>query len=64
MVRIAEHCSTPPEGCSEYLLKLVFSDECMPHLNSAVNRQNVRIWGVQRPGDHSPVVMNSPSALI
>ena len=45
----AWHCQNQPEGMSEYLSKIVFSDECMFYLNGSVNTQNVRIWATERP---------------
>ena len=59
----ARHCQNQPEGMSEYLSKIVFSDECIFRLNGSVNTQNVRIWGTERPiqgrqaFDHSPSIM-------
>ena len=43
-VIFAHHCQNQPEGMSEYLSKIGFSDECIFRLNGSISTQNVRIW--------------------
>ena len=63
-LQFARHCQNQPEGYSEYLSKIVFSDECIFRLNGSVNKQNVRIWGTERPTDGNQSFMNSPSVMV
>ena len=48
-VLFARHCQNQHEGMSEYLSKIVFSDECIFRLYGSVNIENIRIWGIERP---------------
>lgn len=41
----------------------LFSDGRIFRMNKVVRKQNERIWGTNRPGIHSTVVMSSPSAM-
>ena len=49
---------------SEYLSKIVFSDECIFRLNGSVNTQNVRIWGTKRPVEERQTLSHSPSIIV
>jgi len=62
-LEFAHHCSSHSEGYSEYLSRIVFSDECMFRINGVVNKQNVRIWGTERPEEINPIVLNSPGVM-
>ena len=42
-VKSGADCQNQPEGMSEYLSKIIFSDECIFCLNGSVYTQNVRI---------------------
>ena len=42
----------------------MFSDECIFRLNCHVNKQNVRIWGNERPSEGNQVFMQSPKVMI
>ena len=48
----------------EYLSKIVFSDEYNFRINGSVNKQNVRIWGTERPTECNQSFMHSPSVII
>lgn len=51
-LEFAEHCLSYPEGYSEHLSKIVFSDECMFWMIGVVNKQNVKIsWFFLAPCD-------------
>lgn len=60
----AEHVRSQPEGAEGYLAKIVFSDECIFRLNGFVNKQNVRIWGDERPNDVNEHTLHSPSVMV
>lgn len=62
-LEFAQHCQNHPTGYSEYLSKIVFSDECIFRLNGHVNKQNVRIWGTERPNEGNEVYQHSPSVM-
>ena len=49
----ARHCQNHPRGYSKYLSKIVFSDEWIFRINGSENKQNVRIWGTERPNEGS-----------
>ena len=49
---------------SEYLSKIVFSDEGMFYLNGSVSTQNVRIWATKRPIQERKAFTCSPSLMI
>ena len=63
-LEFVQHCQRRPEGYSEYLSKIVFSDECLFRISGSVNKQNVRIWGTERPTENNPVIMHSPSLMV
>ena len=62
-LEFARYCQNHPLGYSEYLSKIVFTDECMFRLNGHVNTQNVRIWGTERPAEGNQVPVNSPGVM-
>jgi hypothetical protein len=43
-----------------FLPRLILSDEATFHLSGTVNRHNVRIWGIQNPGETMQHERNSP----
>lgn len=59
----AKSCSTQPQGCSEFLPKLVFSNECVFRFNRVVNLQNVRSWGFDRRNKRNLVVIDKPCGM-
>lgn len=63
-LEFAQHVRSQPEGSKRYLGKIVFSDECIFRLNGYVNKQNVRIWGEQRPTQVHQATLNSPSVMV
>lgn len=48
----------------EFCAKLVFSDEATFFVNGAVNRHNVRIWGVANPHATVEHIRNSPKVNV
>jgi len=48
-LNFAQLCQTNMLENSAYLESIVFSDECSVSLGGAVNKQNCRIWGTERP---------------
>ena len=44
--------------------RIVFSDEATFHLSGKVNKQNVRIWGLQNPHAHIEHVRDSPKVNV
>ena len=44
--------------------RIVFSDEANFHLSGKVNKQNVRIWGLQNPHAHIEHVRDSPKVNV
>ena len=42
-IKSSRHCQHQPEGYSEYISKIVFSDECIFRLNGLANKKNGRI---------------------
>ena len=63
-VVFARHCQNQHEGMSEYLSKIVSSDECIFRLHGSVNTQNVRIWGTQRSAQGRQTFSHSPSIMV
>ena len=63
-LHFAAHCQNNPVGYSEYLSRIVFSDECIFRLKGHVNKQNVRIWGNERPSEGNQVFMQSPNVMV
>ena len=59
-----QHCQNHPTRYSEYLSKIVFFDECTFRLNGSVSKQNVRIWGTERPTEGNQSFLNSPSVMV
>lgn len=47
-----------------FLNDICFSDEATFHTSGKVNRQNVRIWGSERPSDFREVVRDSPKVNV
>lgn len=47
------HCSTHLYSYFEFSSKIVFSDDCMLRISGVVNKENVRIWGADRPEEHN-----------
>ena len=44
--------------------KLVFSDEATFHTSGKVNKQNVRIWGLENPHESLEQVRDSPKVNV
>ena len=63
-VSFARHYQKHHSGYWEYLSKIVFSDEDIFRLNGSVNKQNVRIWGTERPNEGNQSLLNSPSVIV
>ena len=59
----ANYCHNHPDGYSDFLSKIVFTDECMFRLNGHVNTQNVRIWGTERPTEGNQVPVYSSGVM-
>ena len=62
-LNFAEYCQNHPNGYSEFLSRILFTDECIFRLNGHVNTQNVRIWGTNRPSEGNQVPVNSPGII-
>ena len=45
----ARHCRREISRDSQYLSRIVFSDECLLHGNGTVNQPNARILGTENP---------------
>ena len=63
-LEFAEYVRGQPEGAKEYLAKVVFSDECIFRINGYVNKQNVRVWGKQRPIEGNQLTLNSSGVMV
>ena len=63
-LQFAQHVLSQPCGASEYLSKIVFSDECIFRVNGYVNKQNIRIWAKERPSQVNQVPLNSPGVMV
>ena len=48
-LELANQVLTQECGATEYLARIIFSDECIFRTNWYVNKQNVRIWAQERP---------------
>ena len=59
----AHYCQTHSEGYSEFLSRIVFSDECIFRVNGHVNTQNARIWATERPTEGNQVPVRSPGIM-
>ena len=62
-IRLPYYCQKHHDGCSNFLSKIVFTDECMFHLNGHVYAKNVRIWGTERPFEGTQVPTLSSEAI-
>ena len=62
-LQFAEYCQNHRDGYSEFLSKIVFTDECIFRLNGHVNTQNARIWGTERPTEGNQVPVHSQSVM-
>ena len=63
-LRFAEHVLSQSCGATEYLRRIVFSDECIFRLNGHVNKQNVRIWAQERPSQVNEAPLHSPGVMV
>ena len=62
-LQFAEYCQNHPNGYSEFLSRIEFTDECIFRLNGHVNTQNARIWGTDRPSEGNQVPVYSPGII-
>lgn len=60
----AQRCKENLEKIPSFMERIVFSDECTFSLQSAVNKENYRIWGLQRPKTVSESLQSSPKLLV
>lgn len=52
------------DGNNDYLKRICFSDEATFHISGRVNRQNVRIWGSEKPHVIREHVRDSPKVNV
>ena len=62
-LRFAHYSQHHSDGYSEFLSRIVFTDECIFRLNGHVNTQNARIWGTERPTEGNQVPVNSTGIM-
>ena len=60
----AQHCRREIRRDSQYLSRIVFSDECLFHTNGTVNKHNARIWGTENPQVVEEVPMRSEKVMV
>ena len=48
----------------DFLEKVIFSDEATFHLSGKVNKQNVRIWGIENPREFVEHMRDSPKVNV
>ena len=63
-LEFAQHVLTQSCGASEYLSRIVFSDECIFRINGHVNKQNVRISAKEKPNQVNQAPLNSPGVMV
>ena len=63
-VIFVRHCQNQLEGMSEYLSRLVFSDECIFRLNGSVNTQHIIILCTERLVEVREIFSNSPGIMV
>ena len=63
-LRFARDCRRELRNNAGYLRRIVFSDECKFSLSGSVNKQNCRIWGLERPKEVYETLHNSPSIMV
>ena len=63
-LEFAQDVLTQSCGASEYLSKIVFSNECIFRVNGHVNKQNVRIWAKDQPTQVNQAPSNSPGFMV
>ena len=62
-LEFAHYCQNHQNGYSEFLARIVFTDECIFRVNGHVNSQNARIWAKERPAEHNEVPVHSPGVM-
>ena len=63
-INFARYCRAELRFDSEFLKRVVFTDECKFSLSGFVNKQNCRIWGSERPNEVYQTPHNSPSVMV
>lgn len=62
--QFAQYCRRELRNDSQYLNRVLFSDECQFSLSGSVNKQNCRVWGTERPNLVFDTPQNSPSVMV
>ena len=60
----AQHCRRELRIDSQYLSRIVFSDECLFHANGVVNNHNARIWGTSNPQTVQEVPLQREKVMV
>ena len=58
-LKFGQYYQNHPDGYSEFLSRIVITDEIIFRLNGQVNTQNAMIWGTERSSEGNQVPMNS-----
>ncbi len=59
----SNHCQNHSDGYTHFLSRIVFSYECICRLNGFLNKQNIRIYCIERASESNQLAMNSPSVI-
>lgn len=60
----ANWCMENIQSDSSFLNRIIFSDECVFHVDGKVNKHNVRIWGTENPHDYREVARDSEKVTV
>lgn len=60
----ANWCMENIQSDRSFLHRIIFSDECVFHVDGKVNKHNVRIWGTENPHAYREVARNSDKVTV
>lgn len=59
----AQWCLRHIQKDASLLNKIIYSDECVFHVDGRLNKHNVRIWGTENPHERRKVARDSESYM-
>lgn len=63
-IEFAQWCLQNIQGDSSFLNRVIYSDECVFHVDGKVNKHNVRIWGTENPHERREVARDSEKVTV
>lgn len=63
-IEFAQWCLQNIQGDASFLNRVIYSDECVFHVDGKVNKHNVRIWGTENPHERREVARDSEKVTV